>query len=144
VEKKAMVILLAEDNPGDRRLVEEAFQETRAMHSLYFVNDGLKAISFLRREGEFEQAPQPDLMLLDLDLPQRSGFDVLAEMKNDMELRRIPVLVMTTSTDEVDVDRAYNLYANGYIVKPMDIDQLIRVIRSIEEFWLDCALLPGK
>ncbi len=137
-------ILLVEDNPGDVRLTREALKTCKINNSLSVVGDGEEAMSFLRREGRFARSPRPDLILLDLNLPRKSGREVLAELKGDPGLRRIPVVVMTVSRDEEDVLRAYDLHANCYITKPIDFDQFIRITRSIEDFWFSIVKLPPR
>lgn len=135
-------ILLVEDNPGDARLTEEAFKESKVRSRLRHLADGDEALAYLRREGKYAGARRPQLILLDLNLPRLDGRQVLAEIKSDDRLKRIPVIVMTTSQAEEDVLRAYNLYANCYVPKPMDLDSFLRVIRSIEDFWLTTVKLP--
>lgn len=135
-------ILLVEDNPGDARLMREALRESRVRHHLSIVTDGEMALKFLRRQGEFGSAPRPDLMLLDLNLPRMDGRQVLQEVKADPELRRIPVVVMTTSSAEADILHTYDLHANCYIPKPVDLDDFITVMRSVEDFWLRTVKLP--
>jgi chemotaxis family two-component system response regulator Rcp1 len=138
------VILLVEDNPGDVRLTVEAFKEAKVHNSLYVARDGDEAMAFLRGEGEFADAPRPDVVLLDLNLPRKDGREVLAEMKANEALRRIPVVILTTSEAEQDILVTYNLHANCYITKPVDLDQFIRVVRAIEDFWLCIVKLPPK
>ncbi|HEX9970101.1 MAG TPA: response regulator [Acidimicrobiales bacterium] len=135
-------ILLVEDSPGDVALTTEALRDARIANNLHVVTDGESAMAFLRGEGEFEDAPRPDLVLLDLNLPRKDGREVLAEVKWDDELRRIPVVVLTTSTAEADVLRSYDLHANCYISKPVDFPQFLDVVRSIEGFWLSIVRLP--
>ncbi len=135
-------ILLVEDNPGDARLAVEALREAKVGNRLSVVPDGVEAVAFLRREGRYGQAPRPDLILLDLNLPKKDGREVLAEIKADADLKRIPVVVLTTSKAEQDVLRMYELHANCYITKPVDLDQFMHVVRSIEEFWLTVVKLP--
>ncbi len=137
-----MEILLVEDNPGDVRLTREALRSGKVPSNLRTVGDGLEALAYLRKQGEYGNAPQPDLILLDLNLPKKDGREVLAEIKQDPELRRIPVVVMTTSAAEPDVTKSYDLYANSYIIKPPDFARLVAVVRAIEEFWLSVAKLP--
>jgi len=137
-----MEILLVEDNPGDARLAAEAFKEGRVRTRLHVVQDGIEAMSFLRRQGPYEVAPRPDLVLLDLNLPRKDGREVLAEIKQDSGLRRIPVIVLTTSQAESDVTRSYDLHANCYIVKPVDFDRFIDVVKGIEDFWCSLVKLP--
>jgi len=136
-------VLLVEDNPADVRLTEEAFKEGRVMNDLSVVSDGMEAMEFLRREGKYAHAPRPDLVLLDLNLPRKNGREVLEEIKSDPELRRIPVMVLTTSKAEQDLHNAYNLHANCYVTKPVDLDQFLNVVRSIEHFWFNIVTLPG-
>ena len=135
-------VLLVEDDPGDVYLIREAFAHNKVANALHVVSDGVEALDFLRRRGPFADAPRPDLVLLDLNLPRKDGREVLAEMKNDEELRRIPVVILTTSRAEADIVRTYELHANCYIVKPVDLGQFISVVRSIEDFWLKLVRLP--
>ena len=130
------------DNPCDVRLTIEALKEAKVINSLTVLKDGVAALAFLRRQGEYAQAPRPHLIVLDLNLPKKDGREVLAEIKADDSLKRIPVVVLTTSQDEQDVLKSYNLHANCYIAKPVDLDQFIRVVRSIEDFWLGIVVLP--
>ncbi len=140
----AFDILLVEDNPGDARLAQEALKEGRLSTRLRVVVDGVEAMAYLRREGEFATAPRPHLVLLDLNLPRKDGRQVLAEMKADSDLRRIPVVVLTTSQAEQDILRSYDLHANCYITKPVDLDHFIAVVRAIEEYWCAVATLPPR
>lgn len=135
-------ILLVEDNPGDVRLTQEALKENKMLNHLSVVVDGEDAISFLRQEGEYATAIRPDLILLDLNLPRKDGREVLAEIKADEHLKRIPVVVLTTSSAEQDILKSYDLHANCYITKPVDLDQFITIVRSIEDFWLTIVKLP--
>ena len=135
-------ILLVEDNPGDVRLTKEALKEDKVRNNLHVVEDGLAALDWLRREGKYDSAPRPDIILLDLNLPKKDGREVLSEIKTDNDLKRIPVVVLTTSKDEEDVLRAYNFNANCYITKPVDLEQFIRVVKAIEQFWLTIVKLP--
>ena len=137
------LILLVEDNLGDARLVREALQEAGAGAALQHVPDGDEALAFLRREGAHAAAPRPDLILLDLNLPRKSGREVLAEIKADATLRGIPVVVLTSSQSQDDVLSVYNLHANCYVPKPADLERFLTVIRSIEHFWFTTARLPG-
>jgi len=137
-------ILLVEDNAGDVRLTTEALREGHVSNNLSVAKDGAEALAMLRREPPFGDAPRPDLVLLDLNLPKMDGRQVLAAIKNDPELRRIPVVVLTTSKAEEDVLRSYDLHANSYITKPVDFDQFLGVVQSIESFWLTIVTLPGK
>ena len=136
-------ILLVEDNPGDVRLTREALKEGKIHNNMSVVGDGEEALAFLRREATHEAAPRPDLVLLDLNLPRKDGREVLAEIKEDDDLKRIPVVVLTTSKAEEDILRTYNLHANCYITKPVDLDQFIGVVRSIEAFWFSVVSLPS-
>ncbi len=135
-------ILLVEDNPGDARLAAEALKENKVRNNLYHVKDGVEAMRFLRRQAEYADVPLPDLVLLDLNLPRKDGHEVLKEMKGDAEMRKIPVVVLTTSAAERDLIKSYNLHANAYVVKPMSLDQFVEVVQAIEEFWLSIVKLP--
>jgi CheY-like chemotaxis protein len=135
-------ILLVEDNPGDVRLTLEALKEGKVLNKLHVVKDGVEAIEFLNRQKKFSKAVRPDLILLDLNLPKKDGREVLAEIKNDPNLRRIPVVVLTTSKSEQDILESYDQHANCYITKPVDLNQFMEVIRSIEDFWLTIVNLP--
>jgi CheY-like chemotaxis protein len=137
-------ILLVEDSPGDVRLTHEALKEGKVRNELHVVGDGLEASVFLRQEGKYAHAPRPDLVLLDLNLPKKDGREVLAEIKADEQLRRIPVVILTTSQAEEDILKAYNLYANCYVTKPVDLDQFIKIVKSIEDFWLTIVKLPPE
>ncbi len=141
---RPLEILLVEDNPGDARLAVEAIREAQVQNSINWVADGVEALQFLRREGSHKQAPRPDLIVLDLNLPKKDGRDVLGEIKTDDVLRRIPVVVLTTSAAEEDILRAYNLNANCYITKPMDLLQFANVVRTIEDFWRSVVKLPSE
>ena len=137
-------ILLVEDSPGDARLVREALKEGRVRNRLSVVEDGEEALAFLRQKGPHVDAPVPDLILLDLNLPRKDGREVLAEIKSNGQLQRIPVIVLTTSQDEIDILRSYELNANCYITKPVDLDQFLQVVRTIETFWLEIVQLPSE
>ncbi|HEY0154283.1 MAG TPA: response regulator [Longimicrobium sp.] len=137
-------VLLVEDNPGDVRLTREALKEGKVSNNLHVAPDGVEALAFLRREGRYAAAVRPDLILLDLNLPRKGGREVLEEIKNDPALRHIPVVILTSSQAEQDIARAYDLHANCYISKPVDLDQFIRVVRSIEEFWFTVVKLPTQ
>ncbi|CAA7624139.1 Response regulator rcp1 [Magnetospirillum sp. SS-4] len=137
-------ILLVEDNPGDARLAQEALKEGRMTSRLKVVVDGVEAMAYLRRDGQYAGSPRPHLVLLDLNLPRKDGRQVLAEMKADEDLRRIPVVVLTTSQAEQDILRSYDLHANCYITKPVDLDRFISVVRSIEEYWCSVVTLPPR
>jgi len=141
--EKTVEILLVEDNEADIRLTREVLADGRMLNRLSVTKDGEEAMSFLRRERPYQDAPRPDLILLDLNLPRKDGREVLAEIKNDPALRRIPVVILTTSRAEADIIQTYELHANCYIVKPVDLGQFINVIRSIEDFWLKMVRLPN-
>lgn len=135
-------ILLVEDNPGDADLAREALENSKIRNTLSVVGDGEEALAFLHRSGKYAAAPRPDLILLDLNLPRKSGREVLAEIKSDENLKRIPVVILTVSKDEEDILESYNLHANCYITKPIDLHQFLRVVRAIEDFWLTIVKLP--
>jgi chemotaxis family two-component system response regulator Rcp1 len=141
---KPVEILLVEDNPGDVRLTEEVLMEGKVRNNLQVVGDGVEAMAFLRRENSYAEAPRPDLILLDLNLPKKDGREVLQEIKADLQLKTIPVVVLTTSAADEDILRSYDLCANCYITKPVDLDQFIRVVRAIETFWLTIVSLPKR
>jgi two-component system, chemotaxis family, response regulator Rcp1 len=140
---KAIEILLVEDNPGDVRLTRESLYDAKVNNNLIVARDGMEAMDCLRREGKYAQAARPDLILLDLNLPRMNGFEVLDAIKEDPDLKRIPVVVLTTSQAEQDIIQSYNLYANAYVTKPVDLEQFIKVIKSIEGFWLEIVKLPS-
>jgi two-component system, chemotaxis family, response regulator Rcp1 len=142
IGRKPIEILLVEDNPGDVRLAVEALREAKIANQLHVVEDGVEVMAFLRREGGYAGVPRPDLILLDLNLPRKDGREVLAEIKQDAHLKRIPVVILTSSAAEQDVLQAYDLHANCYITKPVDLDQFLKVVRSIEDFWLVVVRLP--
>ena len=135
-------ILLVEDNPGDERLTREALKEGKVYNNLHWVKDGVEAMEFLYRRGKYRDAPRPDIILLDLNLPKKDGREVLQEIKADDALKRIPVVVLTTSKAEEDVLKTYNLHANCYVTKPVDLEKFIVVVRSIDIFWLTVVTLP--
>jgi CheY-like chemotaxis protein len=138
-------ILLVEDNPGDVRLTKEALKEGKVYNNLHWAKDGVEALEFLRREGIYAKAPRPDIILLDLNLPKKDGREVLSVIKNDDKLKHIPVVVLTTSKAEEDVLRSYELHANCYVTKPVDLEKFIVVVQSIDRFWLTVVTLPpGK
>lgn len=137
-------ILMVEDNPGDARLTREALKESKLSNNLYHCKDGVEAMAFLRRQGEFADAPRPDIVLLDLNLPRMDGREVLAEMKEDLLLKQIPVVVLTTSEAENDILRSYELHANCYITKPVDLEKFIQIVHGIEDFWLTVVKLPAR
>ena len=136
--------MLVEDNPGDVRLTLEALKENKLSNSITVADDGEMALAMLRKEGPFVDAHRPDIILLDLNLPKKDGGEVLAEIKSDADLKRIPVVVLTTSRAEQDVLKSYDLHANAYITKPVDLDQFMEVVRSVEGFWLTIVKLPGE
>ena len=137
-------ILLVEDNPGDARLMVEALKEGKVLNHLSIVYDGVEALAFLRQEGQHIDAPRPDLIMLDLNLPKKDGREVLAEIKADDNLKIIPVVILTTSRAEEDVFRSYNLHANCYISKPVDLEQFLEVLKYVEDFWLTVVKLPPR
>lgn len=141
---KVIDILLVEDNPGDVRLAQEALKESKVRNKLFVVEDGVEAMAFLRRQSQYSNAPRPDLVLLDLNLPRKNGREVLAEVKNDPDLKRIPIVVLTVSKAEEDIVRSYEHRANAYVTKPLDFNQFMVVMKSIEEFWLTIVKLPPR
>ena len=142
LQKRPIEILLVEDNPGDADLAREALENGKLLNNLYVVEDGEKAMAFLKNEGQYAALPRPDLVLLDLNLPRKDGREVLAEIKADDDLKRIPVVILTTSAAEEDILRSYNLHANCYVTKPIDLNQFLKVVKSIEDFWLSIVALP--
>ena len=144
LQVKPAVMLLVEDNPGDVDLAREALADSKIHNQLLVVDDGVKAMEFLRREGPYTSAPRPDLILLDLNLPRKDGRAVLAEIKSDDNLKRIPVVILTSSKAEKDILQSYNLHANCYISKPIDLNQFMLVVKSIESFWLSMVVLPPQ
>ena len=137
-----MEVLLVEDSPGDVRLTREALKEGKVRNNLNVVSDGVEAMEYLRREGPYAGAVRPDIVLLDLNMPRKDGREVLAEMKADTGLKRIPVVILTTSEAEQDILRTYDLHANCYLTKPVDLDQFISIVKSVEDFWLTIVKLP--
>jgi two-component system, chemotaxis family, response regulator Rcp1 len=137
-------ILLVEDNPADVRLTQEAFREAKVRNNLHVAQDGVAALEFLHRVNGHRDAPRPDIVLLDLNLPRKDGREVLAEIKEDESLKRIPVVILTTSTAEQDILRTYDLHANCYINKPVDLEKFITLVKSIEDFWLTIVILPSE
>ena len=137
-------VLLVEDSPGDIRLTQEALKDSKIHINLHVVRDGEQAMSFLMREGEYADAPRPDLILLDLNLPKKDGREVLAEIKESPTLKSIPVVILTTSASEADILRSYSLHANCYITKPVSLDGFLTVVKSIEDFWMSVVKLPSK
>jgi len=140
----AIDVLLVDDDPGDTLMIREAFEHNKVKNALECVADGVEAMQYLRREGEYANAPRPDLILLDLNLPRKDGREVLAEIKGDPQLATIPVVVLTTSHAEEDVLRSYQLHANAYVTKPVDFDRFIEVVRQIDEFFVTVVKLPGQ
>lgn len=141
---RPLSILLVEDNPGDVRLTREALLENKVLHELHVVGDGEEALDFLYRRGRHEGAPAADLILLDLNLPRKDGHEVLAEIKGDEDLRRIPVVVLTSSGAETDIARSYGLHANCYVQKPVVFDRFAEIVRQIEQYWFAVVTLPPK
>jgi CheY-like chemotaxis protein len=137
-------ILLVDDDPGDVLITREAFAANKVRNHLSVVSDGEAAMAFLRREGEFASAPRPDLILLDLNLPTKAGHEVLAEVKSDTDLQRIPVVILTTSDAEEDIVRSYDLHANAYVTKPVDFDRFLNVVRQIDDFFVTVVKLPSR
>ena len=137
-------ILLVEDNLGDVRLTKEALKDAKVLNEVYVVQDGVEAMRFLRRQGSFSKMPMPDLILLDLNLPKKDGREVLAEIKQDPKLKHIPVVILTTSKADEDIMRTYNLHANAYITKPVDLNRFVEIIHALEEFWFSIVKLPPK
>ena len=141
---KIMDILLVEDNAQDVELIEEAFADSKLHLKLHVASDGVEAMKFLRRQDNYAEATCPDVILLDLNLPRKSGREVLEEIKSDPQLKQIPVVILTSSKNDEDICRAYNLHANCYVTKPVDFDQFIKVVRSIEDFWFTLVKLPCR
>jgi CheY-like chemotaxis protein len=137
-------ILLVEDNPGDVRLTKEALKDAKVLNDVHVAQDGVEAMQFLHREGPYANAPVPDMILLDLNLPRKDGREVLAEIKEDPKLKRIPVVVLTTSKADEDIIRTYNLHANAYITKPVDLSRFIEIMHTLELFWFSIVKLPPK
>lgn len=137
-------ILMVEDNPADVRLTIEAFKDAKVLNHMSVVEDGEAAMTYLRREGSYANVRRPDLILLDLNLPKKDGREVLADIKADPDLKRIPVVVLTTSEDQKDILKAYDLHVNAYITKPVDLDQFIKIVEAVENFWLSVVKLPPK
>ena len=137
-------ILLVEDNPGDVRLTKEALKDAKVLNEIYVAKDGIEAMEFLNKKGLFAKAPTPDLILLDLNLPKKDGREVLAEVKKDPKLKHIPVVILTTSKADEDIIKTYNLHANAYITKPVDLNRFVEIIHALEEFWFTIVKLPPK
>jgi CheY-like chemotaxis protein len=144
IEAFTVDILLVEDNPGDVRLTKEALKDAKVLNEIYVARDGVEAMEFLNKQGSFAEAPTPDLILLDLNLPRKDGREVLAEIKEDPMLKRIPVVILTTSKAEEDIIKTYNLHANAYITKPVDINRFVEIMHALEEFWFTIVKLPPK
>lgn len=144
LESSLLQVLLVEDNPGDVRLTQEAFKDAKVQLEMHVAVDGIEAMEFLHREGKFTESPRPDLILLDLNLPRKDGRDVLAEIKGDPLLMTIPVVILTTSASDVDIESSYMLHANCYISKPVDMEGFLTVVKSIDDFWLSVVKLPPK
>ncbi|WP_413160838.1 response regulator [Capilliphycus salinus ALCB114379] len=143
-QERPKIIFLVEDNRGDIRLIQEALKRSTVAHEVVTVRNGMDAMSYLHREGEYSEAPRPDLILLDLNLPRKDGREVLAEIKADPDLKRIPVVVLTTSKNDDDISQSYNLHVNCYITKSRNLTQLFEIVKGIEEFWLKIATLPTE
>ena len=139
---KPVEILLAEDNPGDVKLTEKALERGNVINNLHVVNDGIEALSYLRKEDEYADKPRPDLVLLDLNMPRKGGIEVLEAISEDPELRRIPIVVLTSSEAEEDIVQSYDLHANAYLTKPVDFDGFLDIVSRIEEFWLSVVKMP--
>jgi len=139
---RAVQMLLVEDNLGDIRLTKETLRDAKVMVNLHVVGDGVEAMAFLRKEGKHANAPRPDLVLLDLNLPKKDGREVLAEMKQDPDLRRIPVVILTISNGQEDIIKSYNLHANAYVTKPLNLEQFAKIVKAIEDFWFTVVKLP--
>ena len=140
----ALDVLLVEDDPGDRLMIAEALKDHAPTHTLHCVSDGVEAMGFLRRDGEYADRPRPDFVILDLNLPRKDGREVLAEMKGDPSLRRIPVIVFTTSQAHEDIHRSYDLHANAYVTKPVDFDCFVEAVRNTDHFFANVAKLPRQ
>lgn len=136
-------ILLAEDNPGDAKLTQKAFERGNILNNLHIVEDGVEAIRFLHQEGEYSDKPRPDLVLLDLNMPRKDGWEVLEEIKGDPQLRRLPAIVLTSSEAEEDIVKSYDLQANAYLTKPVDFGGFLNVVNSFEDFWLSVVKMPS-
>lgn len=141
---RAIEVLLVEDDPGDVLMTKEAFEDNKVVNTLHVVNNGVDAMAFLRRQEPYADAPTPDLILLDLNLPRMDGREVLAEVKGDEAMRRIPVVILTTSEAEEDVLRSYHLHANAYVTKPVDFDAFVKVVRQVDDFFLSVVRLPPR
>lgn len=144
MDEKCKTIFLVEDNKADIRLIQEVLKSSQVPHQVVTVRNGMDAMAFLRQEGEFAEAPRPDLILLDLNLPRKDGREVLAEIKADPHLKRIPVVVLTTSHNEDDISQSYDLHVNCYITKSRNLNELFKIVKGIEEFWLSTVTLPSE
>ncbi len=144
IRPKGIQVLLVEDNPGDVRLTQEAFKDAKVILELHVARDGVEAMEFLQQQPPFEHSPRPDLILLDLNLPRKDGREVLAEVKSDPSLKTIPVVILTTSASDADVEKSYLLHANCYISKPVDMEGFLNVVQSIDDFWLSVVKLPPR
>lgn len=144
IPHKHIEILLVEDSPADVLIAREALTEAKLLNTIHVAEDGVEAMDFLYRRGKFESAPRPDLILLDLNLPRKNGCEVLAEIKADESLKRIPVVILTTSRAEEDILKSYNLHANCYVVKPVEFDSFVKAVQSIQHFWFSVVMLPSK
>jgi CheY-like chemotaxis protein len=144
LETRPVDILLVEDNPGDVRLTKEALKDAKVLNEIYVARDGVEAMQFVHREGSFANAPMPDIILLDLNLPRKDGREVLAEIKKDPKLQHIPVVVLTTSKADEDIIKTYNLHANAYITKPVDLNRFVEIMHALEQFWFTIVKLPPK
>jgi two-component system, chemotaxis family, response regulator Rcp1 len=142
--RELVQILLVEDNPGDVRLTQEALKEAKFRNTVHVVGDGIEALAYLRQQGKYSTATRPHMVMLDLNMPRMDGREVLEAIKKDPDLRRIPVVVLTSSEAETDIARAYELHANCYVTKPVDIDHFLQVVKSIEEFWVEIVKLPSQ
>lgn len=143
-DPKLITILLVEDNPGDVRLVQEIFEDGKIYNKLDVTRDGEEALNYLYQRGEYKNTPRPDLILLDLNLPKKNGSEVLAQIKEDEQLRRIPVIILTASKADDDINKAYNHHVNCYLTKPIDLNQFIQVVNQIKTFWLSIVQLPAR
>jgi len=143
-DERSRIIFLVEDNKADVRLIQEALKNTSAPHQIVTVRNGMDAMAYLRQEGEYADALRPDLILLDLNLPRKDGREVLAEIKADPKLKRIPVIVLTTSNNEDDISQSYDLHVNCYLTKSRNLSQLFKIVKRIEEFWLETVILPSE
>ena len=144
MEARPVDILLVEDNPGDVRLTREALRDAKLLNEIYVAKDGVEAMEFIHREGSFENVPVPDLILLDLNLPRKDGREVLAEIKKDSKLTRIPVVILSSSKADEDIIKTYNLHANAYIIKPVDLNRFVEMMHVLDEFWFTIVKLPPK